>query len=245
MIDVTRPPGLDSSFANPETQAVVSKEQGDATPPDAAGETGARETAPDGGVDSIADSGTDAPLDAGIDVANDTGNDAGQDAGSDAGQDSGTPLGPRCLAGDGSFYFCNAGEHCCVNAPIHAASCATSCDPNAGLYAVDCPGASGAGGCGSQICCGAIIFNGGAVPNCIATELNSACVDTCDAGSVAPGSTGVCAGRFAIRFCTAAADCADDPNGNTSCCNFGNPPSPVNWCVNPLSTAQLGANSCQ
>jgi hypothetical protein len=240
MIDVTSPPDFDSSFAGPEIQGDVAKEQGVGTPPDSARDAGTGEGATNGEMDS----GSDAAVDAGADAANDAYNDAGQNTGNDAGLESATGSGPRCLASDGGFYFCNAGEHCCVNAPTRAASCSTSCDSNAGLYAVDCPGASGAGGCGSQICCGAIVFNGGAVPNCTATQLTSACVDSCDAGSVSPGSTGVCTGRFAIRFCTAAADCASDPNGNTSCCNFGNPRSPVNWCISPLSTARLGANSC-
>jgi hypothetical protein len=245
MVDVTNPPRFDSGFASPQTEADVAMEQGGGAPHDAVEDVAAPEAAMTAEMESGVDSGADAVVDAGTDVAYDAGSDAAQEATNDAaGQDSGTEQGPRCLASDGSFYFCAEGEHCCVNAATRAASCATSCDSNSGLHPVDCPGASGDGGCGSRICCGIIVFNGGVVPNCRASRLTSACVDSCDAGIVTPGSTGVCTGAFAIRFCTAAADCADDPNGNTSCCNFGNPPSPVNWCVTPLSTVQLAANSC-
>lgn len=236
MSDVTRPPTMDTGFTSPEAQSDVAKEQGTEVVPDAARDTGAREAATDGPLDSGVDSGPDAAVDTGVDATMDVSTDTGQDTG----QDTGGGQGPRCLASDGSFFFCSANEHCCVNGPTHVASCATSCDADAGLYAVDCPGATGAGGCGSQICCGTIAFSGGVVPNCIASQLTSSCADTCASSPGYPGGAGQCLGRSTIRYCTAAADCANEPNGNTSCCNFGTQ-NPLNWCVPP---AAIDWNSC-
>jgi hypothetical protein len=238
MIDVARPP-VDVGFASPEAQGDVAKDQSVEPLPDAA-KDGPRETAADAAMDAGVDSRTVTGVNEGIDATNDT----VQETGPEASPETGIAQGPRCLASDGGFDFCNANEHCCVNGPARTASCATSCDADAGLYAVDCPGAAGPGGCGSQVCCGTIVFNGGVVPNCIATQLTSACVDSCNGDTVSPGASGVCAGRFTVRYCTSAADCMNDPNGNTSCCNFGSPPSPLNWCISPVSTVSLGANMC-
>jgi hypothetical protein len=235
-------PRPDGDVATSEPHNQAAKDNADGRSSDAAWEEGARATAVDGrmdgGLDSAKNGGApDSSLDvANIDVADETGNDASTD--------SGIASGPRCFATDGGFEDCNAAEHCCVNAMTRVANCSSSCDSTAGLYAVDCAGASGDRGCGAQICCGSIVLSGGTVPDCTASMLTSACVDSCSGDRRVPGSTGMCLGRYSIRLCAAAADCAGNPNGNTACCNFGNPPSPVNWCVAPLSNVSNYANSC-
>jgi hypothetical protein len=236
-MDVTTPPPvLDSSLSASETGGEVA---GDAigTPPDAREAAGAHDATADGGVDSGTDSQSQGDGDAGADVSV----DARADAGNDAGNDSAVGPGPRCPASDGGFDSCNASEHCCVYAPTRSATCAATCDTGAGYFPVDCPGASGAGGCGSQSCCGTLVLDGGAVTtDCYVPELTAACSDSC--GDNFPATLATCSGSYTVRLCTAAADCAADPNGNTSCCNFGNPPSSFNWCVAP--TLPLLANSC-
>jgi hypothetical protein len=236
------PPDLDSGVASSDTQNQVAKGNARGASSDVTGEAGARAAATEGGMDARADSGAwenaaDTSLElANISVADDTGNDASPDAG--------TATGPRCFPADATSYFCNADEHCCVNAAIRDSNCATSCDPESGSYAVDCAGASGEGGCGAQVCCGSIVLSGGTVPKCSASVLTSACVDSCNDDRRVPGSTGTCLGQYTIRLCTSAADCAGDPSRNTACCNFGSPPSPVNWCVAPWSPVYNYANSC-
>jgi hypothetical protein len=208
-------------------------------------------TADAGGVDAdagdgAADAGEDAPGDSGADTGAqdaDSGTDTGADAGSDAGQDTGAGLGPVCQRPDGGNYFCSAGQHCCGNSVTRDSVCATACNQGAGYYPIDCPGASGDGGCGPEVCCATLVLDGGTVPNCTAAELTSACVSSCSNDSP-PGTFSMCLGTYTILLCTAAADCAGDPNGNTMCCNFGTPPSPVNWCINPASGDQILANTC-
>ena len=230
MNDVTRPP-VPESGPTPEARADVAKEQGVEVTPDAAKDMGAHEAATDAQVDSGLDSAAEAPVDTGVDATVDVGVDTGQDTGVDTGQEAAIVPGPRCVDSDGGFFFCAQGEHCCVNGPTRAATCATSCA--SGTYAVDCPGGTGAGGCGSQFCCGTITFNGGVVPNCNASQLTSSCVDSCNSMAGYPGQGG-CTGTSTIRYCTAAADCMGEPNGNTSCCNFG-ALNPLNWCVPPTA----------
>jgi hypothetical protein len=235
MDDATSPPDLDTGFANSEPAGEGASERDTRPSPDAAEDVDAQEATADRQVEAS----TDSEAHGDGDVAADATADAGSDAGADARNDVEVGTGPRCLATDGGFDFCNAGEHCCANTD-RVAACAASCDAPSGFYPVDCPGASGAGGCGSQICCGTLVFDGGAIPNCSASQLTSACSDSC--GDNFPGTLASCGGSYTIRLCTAAADCAGDPNGDTYCCNFGNPPSVINWCV--ASTVALVANSC-
>jgi hypothetical protein len=240
--EMIHPPDLDGAVASSETQNQGAKDNARGASSGATGEAGTRAAATDGGTDASADSGGgEDAADTGLDVAN---IEVADDTGNDASLDGGTATGPRCFAAYGTSDFCNAGEHCCVNAATRVSNCATSCDPKSGFYAVDCAGASGDGGCGAQTCCGSIVLSGGTVPNCNASMLTSACVDSCSDDRRVPGSTGTCLGQYAIRFCTSAADCAGNPSGNTACCNFGNPPSTVNWCVAPLNTVYNYANSC-
>jgi hypothetical protein len=242
-MDVATPlPNLDSSFAKPETAADVAGEI--APPPDAREAAAIQDATKDGEVDS----GTDSPLqgdaDAGADVSTDADAeasvDAGYDTGSDAGYDSNMgPPGPHCPSSGGGLDTCNSGEHCCVNAPTRAATCAATCA--GGTYPVDCPGASGPGGCGSQSCCGTLVFDGGqSTTNCYVPELTAACSDSCNDNF--PAALAACVGTYTVRLCTAAADCAAELNGNIYCCNFGSPPSSFNWCVG--ATPAGLANSC-
>jgi hypothetical protein len=236
----THPPNPESSFANPETGSEAAREAA-GTPPDATADAGAHDATPDGQLDSGTDSPAEAAGDAGTDVGADAGADAGNDAGSDAGNDSAMgPPGPRCPAASGGFDSCNTGEHCCVNAPTRATTCAATCDTSAGYYPVDCSGSSGADGCGSQSCCGTLVLDGGPVTNCYVPQLTGSCSDSCNDNF--PATLASCMGSYTVRLCTAGADCAAELNGNTSCCNFGNPPSSFNWCV--AATLIGAANSC-
>lgn len=187
-------------------------------------------TATDTGADAAADagptqgsgvdSGTNAVLDGGVDAAIDSGPDAG------AG-------GPQCLTPDGGRSSCNLGEHCCVLASTRTATCAATCDPDAGAYPVDCTGSSAAGQCGSQLCCGTLVLGGGIIPNCSASSLTASCAASCT--DTPPGALSNCTGSYSVRLCNAAADCASD-TGRPSCCSFGS--SPVAWCVD--TTTALG-----
>jgi hypothetical protein len=196
-----------------------------------------------GGGDAEADAGSDAAVDSGADAAPDAaadaGADTGADSGSDAGQDTGAGLGPVCQRPDGGNYFCSAGQHCCGNAVTRDSVCATTCDQGANYYPVDCPGASGDGGCGLQICCGTLVTGNGIPPACPPQSLTSSCGSSCPNES----PPALCGMTSVIRLCTAAADCAAD-TANPHCCNYGSPPSPVNWCVSD-AIFNLGLeNSC-
>jgi hypothetical protein len=209
---------------------------------DSASEMGAADS---GGADAGGDAQAEASADAGgdgggqdaaADVGADMGADTAPDAGADAGQDAGVGQGPVCQHPDGGNYFCNAGQHCCANAVTRDSNCAASCDQGAGYYPVDCPGSSGDGGCGT------LVIDGGSIPNCNPTELTSACGTTCNDNP--PSALSGCVGSYTIQLCTAAADCAGNPNGDTYCCNFGTPPSPVNWCVSQAIYLTGLWNSC-
>jgi hypothetical protein len=195
---------------------------GDAEP-DSTGDTGQPEGAVESGADAVVDAGADGTA----------------DAANDAGQDSGVGQGPVCQYPDGGIYFCNAGEHCCGNAATRASTCATACDEDAGFNPIDCPGASGDGGCGSLICCATLQLGGGIPPACPPVSLTSSCASSC-AGENPPA---LCGGTSTVRLCTAASDCASD-TPNPHCCNYGSPPSPVNWCVSDLIYNLGLQNSC-
>jgi hypothetical protein len=194
----------------------------------------------DGKVDTGMDSEAQGDGDAGADVSVDVGIDTGADGGRDAGNETGVGPGPSCPASSGGFDTCNTGEHCCVDAPARAATCASTCDTVS--YPVDCPGASGPGGCGSQSCCGTLVYDGGSMTtNCYVPKLTAGCADTCNDNF--PATVAMCRGSFTVRLCTAAADCAGSANGSIYCCNFGNPPNSFNWCVAGTLLPPI-ANSC-
>ena len=231
---------LDGSIANSETGAA---REAAGTPPDASADAGAHD-APDGGVDSSTQYAAQDAGDAGPDATNDAGIDAVVEAAADAGTDAGIdsavgPPGPSCPVSSGGLDTCNTGEHCCLAAPTRATTCAATC--NTGSYPVDCPGASGPGGCGTQSCCGTLVFDGGATTtNCYVPKLTAGCTDTCNDNF--PAAVASCRGAYTVRLCTAGADCAGDLAGNTYCCNFGSPPGSFNWCV--AGTIAAVANSC-
>jgi hypothetical protein len=205
---------------------------------DAANDMGVTDTGTeDTGAESGADSGTDAGTsDSGSDGGTEASVDAGSDSAPDAAPDAGDRQGPACRASDGGIYRCNSGEHCCANAMTQASSCATACRPDAGTFPVDCAGATGDGQCGSLLCCGTLVLDGGTVPNCGASSLTTSCATMCTDNP--PGTFSNCMGMYTIRLCNATADCAND-TARPMCCRFG--ASPVYWCVDTI-TAVVAAN---
>jgi hypothetical protein len=218
----------------------ASTDTGAADAGDAASDTSLTDT---GVMDAGADGNVDSGVDTGMpDSGTDSATEASVDSGIDAAPDTGAGQGPACRAVDGGIYRCNAGQHCCANAMTQASSCATACDADAGTYPVDCAGSTGAGQCGSQLCCGTLVINGGTIPPmCTASQLTAACAPLCggDAGDNPPAGIGACTpATHTIRLCTAAADCAGDPNGNTRCCSFNG--NPIRWCIDSTN-AVLGS----
>ena len=234
----TRPPGLDSSF--PAEIGVEAAKEAAGPPQEASAETGTHD-APDAVVDSATESAVPDAGDAGPEAANDAGVDAVVEAAPDTGIDSPVgPPGPSCPAPGGGFNSCKTGEHCCVDAPTRATTCAATCDT--GQYPVDCPGASGPGGCGTQTCCGTLEFDGGpSAANCYVPKLTGNCADSCNDNF--PATLASCRGTYTVQLCTTAADCAGDVAGNIYCCNFGNPAGSFNWCVAATLLPPI-ANSC-
>jgi hypothetical protein len=202
-------------------------------------DTGSADTGSGDSSSSDAGSGDTGISDAGsTDAAGDTGTtDAASDSPSDAGGDGPILIGPACHAADGGNTACPFGDHCCVTTATQAATCAASCNADAGSFAVDCVGSSGQLQCGqvpgATQCCATLVLVGGTAPNCGASELQSTCAPSC--GVENPPAT-TCDMSHNIHLCTATVDCAGDtPDGGisrTHCCAFG--ANPLAWCTSDL-----------
>ncbi len=70
-------------------------------------------------------------------------------------------------------------------------------------------------GSGAPYCCADIVLGKGTVPNCPVTSVTVACKASCD-GKIALS----CNASDQVRLCQKSADCSDDPNGYTYCCDL-------------------------
>ena len=150
-------------------------------------------------------------------------------------KDSGPPFdaaGIQC----GATRTCNSPDVCCATPTDGGVggTCATSCDGGAGVVACDGPEDCLDGG---AFCCASLTL-GGTTPGCSLAAASASCADTCTTDiKFQP----VCPNSDTARLCHAAADCANEPTGNTSCCTLALGTQKVTICMQSFLAAAAGA----
>ncbi len=178
----------------------------------------------DSGTRSVADSSA---------VGHDTGTGTGPGSGTGTGTGSGTGSGSGSGTGTGTGSGSGSGTG------VDAGTGSGSGSGGDAGFPCDTPGQC----TGGNICCGRIPITGGSIPNCtqsgitVDCESQTACPSNV-AFACTAGSTEV------VHLCQSASDCANEPNGYTECCMFGEAgqAGTIQFCATSLIA--LGGSNC-